>query len=106
RTPIVHKIIYLIFNEGYKSSWGKELVREELCEEALLMNKALLDSGIGNKETAALHALMLFNAARFKSRFGHSGELLDLEEQDRSLWDNDLILLACDFRKQAGGEII
>src|SRR4030095_6805717 len=40
RIPIVHKIIYLIFNEGYKSSWGKELVREALCEEALLMNKA------------------------------------------------------------------
>src|SRR6266496_528472 len=106
RVPIVHKIIYLIFNEGYKSSWGKELVREELCEEALLMNRALLNSNIGNKETAALHALMLFNAARFKSRFGASGELLDLEEQDRSLWNKDLILLGCDFLKQAGGEII
>jgi len=106
RVPIVHKIIYLVFNEGYKSSWGKELVREELCEEALLMNRALLNSNIGNKETAALHALMLFNAARFKSRFGASGELLDLEEQDRSLWNKDLILLGCDFLKQAGGEII
>jgi RNA polymerase sigma factor (sigma-70 family) len=105
RIPIVHKIIYLIFNEGYKSSWGKELVREELCEEALLMNKALLDRKFGNKETAALHALMLFNAARFKSRFDASGELLDLEEQDRSLWDKDLILLACDFLDQSRGDV-
>jgi len=106
RLPIVHKIIYLIFNEGYKSSWGKELVREELCEEALLMNKALLDSKFGDKETAALHALMLFNAARFKSRFDASGELLDLEEQDRSLWDKDLILLACDFLNQSRGSVV
>ena len=85
RLPIIHKIIYLIFNEGYKASWGKELLREELCEEALLLNKALIDNNLGNKETYALHALMLFNSARFQSRFGASGELIDLENQDRSL---------------------
>ena len=101
RIPVVHKIIYLIFNEGYKTSWGKELVREELCEEALLMNRALLHSRIGNKETSALYALMLFNAARFKARFGPAGELLDLEEQDRSLWDGDLIHLACHYLEQS-----
>lgn len=101
RLPIVHKIIYLIFNEGYKSSWGKEMIREELCEDALLMNKALLESGVGNGETAALHALMLFNAARFKARFGNEGELLDLEEQDRSLWNKDLILYATKFLAQS-----
>ena len=84
RIHIVHKILYLIFNEGYKSSWGKELIREELCEEALLMTRALLNSTVGNKETSALYALMLFNAARFKARFGTHGELLDLEEQDRT----------------------
>jgi RNA polymerase sigma-70 factor (ECF subfamily) len=93
RTSIVHKILYLVFNEGYKSSWGKELIREELCEDALIMTKILLESGFANKETDALFALMLFNAARLKSRFSASGELLDLEEQDRSLWDHDLILL-------------
>lgn len=106
RIPIVHKIIYLIFNEGYKSSWGKEIIREELCEDALLMNKALLESGVGNKETAALHAMMLFNAARFKARFGTNGELLDLEEQDRSLWNKEVILYASRFLSQSqGGEI-
>src|SRR3984957_5657428 len=57
RIHIVHKILYLIFNEGYKSSWGKELIREELCEEALLLSRALLNSKVGNKETAALYAL-------------------------------------------------
>jgi len=101
RIAVVHKIIYLIFNEGYKTSWGKELIREELCEEALLMNRALLNSKVANKETGALYALMLFNAARFKARFGPSGELLDLEEQDRSLWDNDLIRLARHYLAQS-----
>ena len=104
RIPIVHKILYLIFNEGYKSSWGKELIREELCEDALLIVKSLLESSIGNKDTGALYALMLFNAARFKSRFGPSGELLDLEEQDRNLWNKDLITLASRFLGQSTGE--
>ncbi|TDE17568.1 RNA polymerase sigma factor [Dyadobacter psychrotolerans] len=106
RIPIVHKIIYLIFNEGYKSSWGKEIIREELCEDALLMNKALLESGVGNRETAALHAMMLFSAARFKARFGAMGELLDLEEQDRSLWNKDLILYGSKFLSEAQGGVI
>lgn len=94
RIASVHKILYLIFNEGYKSSWGKELVREELCEEALIMTRALCKSAIGTQESKALYALMLFNAARLKARFGRDGELLDLEEQDRTLWDRDLIHLA------------
>jgi RNA polymerase sigma factor (sigma-70 family) len=94
RIHIVHKILYLIFNEGYKSSWGKVLIREELCEEGLLMTRALSKSAIGNKETSALYALMLFNASRFKARFGTNNELLDLEEQDRGLWNKELIQLA------------
>ncbi len=106
RIHIVHKILYLIFNEGYKSSWGKELIREELCEEALLMTRALLKSTIGNKETSALYALMLFNASRFKGRFGVHGELLDLEEQDRSLWNRELIQLAFFHFEQSRGEMI
>jgi len=99
RLQIVHKIIYLLFNEGYKSSWGKELVREELCGEALLMNKTLFDSKLATKETCALHALMLFNSARLKARFGPCGELVELEEQDRSLWSKELIALGCTYLK-------
>jgi RNA polymerase sigma factor (sigma-70 family) len=104
RLPIVHKIIYLTFNEGYKSSGGNEILREELCEEALLLNKELLDKNLGNKETKALHALMLFNSARLKSRFSESGELMDLENQDRSLWNRDLISLANHFLTESQGE--
>ncbi|MCW3118642.1 MAG: sigma-70 family polymerase sigma factor [Chitinophagaceae bacterium] len=107
RLSIVHKIIYLTFNEGYKSSsGGKEILREELCEEALLLNMALMDSHLGNKETEALQALMLFNAARLKSRFSASGELLDLEKQDRSLWNKELILLANDFLNRSQDDVI
>jgi RNA polymerase sigma factor (sigma-70 family) len=106
RLPVVHKIIYLIFNEGYKSSGGKEIIREELCEEALLLNNALMNAGLGNKETAALHALMLFNSARFRSRFTPEGNLVDLEGQDRSLWNRDLILLACDYLMRSRDDLI
>ena len=103
---IVHKILYLIFNEGYKSSWGKELIREELCEEALIMTRILTKSVVANKETFALYALMLFNASRFKARFGSEGELLDLEEQDRNLWNHDLIQFAFANLDLSEGDII
>ena len=106
RLHTVHKIIYLLFNEGYKSSWGKELIREELCGEALLMNKALIDSGITTSETFALHALMLFNAARLKARFDSSGQLLELEEQNRSLWNKDLVLLGCTFLDRSKSAVL
>jgi RNA polymerase sigma factor (sigma-70 family) len=104
RLSIVHKILYLIFNEGYKASWGKELIREELCEEALMMTHILIDSDLGDSETKALYALMLFNSARFKSRFDSSGQLLDLEKQNRSLWNTELILLAADYLQRSRGE--
>jgi RNA polymerase sigma factor (sigma-70 family) len=106
RLPTVHKVLYLLFNEGYKSSWGKQLLREDLCEEALTMTKILLDSPLGTKETAALFSLMLFNSARFKSRFSPEGELLDLEKQDRSLWEKDLIMLGCEYLKQSQADVI
>lgn len=104
RLPIVHKILYLLFNEGYKSSWGKQVIREDLCEEALTMTKILVDSPFGNSETAALFSLMLFNSARFKSRFNGEGNLLDLENQDRSLWEKDLIALGHEYLRRSQTE--
>ena len=106
RLPVVHKVLYLVFNEGYKSSWGKQLIREELCEDALMMTKILLESRFANKETCALYALMLFNAARLRSRFSASGALLDLEEQDRNLWNEDLILLGWKYLHESKGDVI
>ena len=106
RLATVHKIIYLMFNEGYKSSWGNELIREELCEEALLVNRSLLGCSLANKETAALHALMLFNSARFASRFDASGELVELENQDRNLWNKELITLGNHYLTESQSETL
>jgi RNA polymerase sigma-70 factor (ECF subfamily) len=94
RLPVIHKIIYLLFNEGYRAGSGKELIRQELCEESLIITKSLLDSHICNHDTCALYALLLFNAARLNARFTAIGELSDLKEQDRNLWNFDLIMLA------------
>lgn len=104
RVPVVHKVIYLVFNDGYKSSSGKEIIRKELCEEALMMNRALLATDVSTKETAALQALMLFNCARFDARFDSNGDLLELERQDRSLWNKGLIDLGHEFLKASHDE--
>ena len=106
RLPVVHKIIYLLFNEGYKASSGKEIIRQELCEESLIMVKSLLDNHICNSDTAALYALLLFNAARLSARITAAGELADLGEQDRSVWNNDLIALGSYYLNQSKCSVI
>ena len=94
RLSIVHKVIYLIFNEGYKQSGKKISQGKVMCEDALMLNKFLFDSPVCNSETKALQALMLFNIARFGARFDAQGNAVELEYQDRSLWDRSLIQLA------------
>ena len=94
RLSIVHKVIYLIFNEGYKQSGKKISQGKMMCEDALTLNKFLFDSPVCNSETKALQALMLFNIARFDARFDAQGNAVELEYQDRSLWDRSLIQLA------------
>jgi RNA polymerase sigma factor (sigma-70 family) len=101
RLHAVHKIIYLIFNEGYKASSGKEIIRQDLCEESLIMTKSLLDKHICTSDTAALYALLLFNAARIGARITPAGELSDLGEQDRALWNKDLIALGTYYLNQS-----
>jgi RNA polymerase sigma factor (sigma-70 family) len=91
---VVHKVIYLIFNEGYKQSGVKISQGKMMCEDALMLNKFLFDSPVCNSETKALQALMLFNFARFDARFDAQGNAVELEYQDRSLWDCSLIQLA------------
>jgi RNA polymerase sigma-70 factor (ECF subfamily) len=95
RLSVIHKVIYLIFNEGYRQSGGKPGRGKIMCEDALMLNKFLYDSPLCNPETKALQALMLFNIARFDARFDAQGNAVELEYQDRTLWDQSLIQLAC-----------
>jgi RNA polymerase sigma factor (sigma-70 family) len=88
---VLHSL-YLLFNEGYKASSGENLVREELCDEAIRLAESLAQHRAGNQpKTHALLALMLLNAARIPAREDDKGNLLRLEEQDRSLWDQAMI---------------
>ena len=92
RLEDVLKILYLIFNEGYYSESNDEIIREELCFEAMRLNEMLLKSDITNKpEARALLSLMCFQASRLKSRKGNHGELILYQNQDVLLWNQELI---------------
>src|SRR4051812_10054143 len=88
----VHAALYLLFNEGYKASAGERLLREELCQEAVRLMTLLVAHPAGQTSRShALLALMLLTAARFPSRTDDQGDLLRLDDQDRSKWDQALI---------------
>jgi RNA polymerase sigma-70 factor (ECF subfamily) len=86
RTRSVLAVLYLVFNEGY-SSTGGELVRGELCDEAIRLGKLLAILMPDEAEVFGLLALMLLQDSRRHARLGAHGELVLLEDQDRSLWD-------------------
>ncbi|HXA01786.1 MAG TPA: sigma-70 family RNA polymerase sigma factor [Cytophagaceae bacterium] len=85
--------IYLLFNEGYSASTGNDLIRYELCEEAIRLNEIMADneSVQSKSDVFALLSLMYLNAARFKSRLDGNGNIIQMSDQDRSLWDQILI---------------
>ncbi len=92
RQSTVLQVIYLLFNEGYKASEGQDLIRRDLCEEAVRLAYLLEEcSSHKTSEVYALQALMCLNIARMDCRVGTSGELLTLEYQDRSKYDQALI---------------
>jgi len=92
RLDSVLQSLYLLFNEGYKASSGENLVREEFCEEAIRLAELLVAHPAGNQpKTHALLALMLLNAARNPTRLDSEGNLLRLQDQDRTRWDRSMI---------------
>ena len=105
RLESVLQSLYLLFNEGYKASSGDKLVREELCNEAIRLTELLARHRAGNQpKTQALLALMLLNAARIPAREDDQGNLLRLEEQDRTRWDQTMIARGMSrLRESAGG---
>lgn len=92
RLDAVLQSLYLLFNEGYKASSGETLIREDLCHEAIRLTGLLAEHPAGNQpKTHALLALMLLNAARIPSRTDNAGNLLRLQDQDRSRWNHPLV---------------
>jgi RNA polymerase sigma factor (sigma-70 family) len=88
----VLQVLYLLFNEGYKASSGENLVREDLCAEAIRLATLLAGHPSADQPaTHALLALMLLNAARLPGRMDSLGNVLRLKEQDRSTWHKPMI---------------
>jgi RNA polymerase sigma factor (sigma-70 family) len=91
RLSAVLHVLYLIFNEGYSSSSGPELQRTDLSNEAIRLTREVHRLLPRDGEVTGLLALMLLTDARRAARTGSSGELIPLDEQDRTLWNQRLI---------------
>jgi RNA polymerase sigma-70 factor (ECF subfamily) len=100
RLDSVLRVIYLVFNEGYSASIGGELIREELTREAIRLGRLLVEL-LPEPEVMGLLALMLLHESRRPARTSASGELIVLDEQDRSLWDAGLISEGCTLIERA-----
>ncbi|MFJ2686339.1 RNA polymerase sigma factor [Pseudomonas sp. NPDC087342] len=94
RLDSVLRVIYLVFNEGYSASVGAELTREELTREAIRLGRLLVEL-LPEPEVMGLLALMLLHESRRPARTSDTGELILLDEQDRSLWDAGMIAEGC-----------
>jgi len=105
QVDILHKIIYLVFSEGSKTSGGRSILNLELCEDALSLGLSIANTPLLKRsETHALLALMLLNLSRFEARFDDNGEPVELEHQDRSKWNRDMINVAVHHITQAGDD--
>jgi RNA polymerase sigma-70 factor, ECF subfamily len=91
RVDAVLTVVYLVFNEGYAASTGAALIRRELCAEAIRLGRLLVELLPREAEVRALLALMRLTDARRAARVDSEGEMVLLEDQDRSLWDQEAI---------------
>lgn len=93
RLGSVLDVIYLMFNEGYAANDGQDLIRQDLCLEALRLGRLVAACPSSEPRVHALVALMALQAARFAARVDAAGDLVLLDNQDRSRWDQKLISL-------------
>jgi RNA polymerase sigma-70 factor, ECF subfamily len=91
RLGAVAAMIYLVFNEGYSASGGDAHLRVPLCEEAIRLARLLLTLFAAEPEIMGLMALLLLQHARARARLDADGAIILLDDQDRALWDRDLI---------------
>ena len=91
RLAAVAAMIYLVFNEGYSAGSGEAPARAPLCEEAIRLARLLLRLFASEPEIMGLTALLMLQHARASARFDAEGQIVLLEDQDRSLWNRDLI---------------
>ena len=91
RLDSVLEVIYFVFNEGYAAHQGQDLIRQDLCAEALRLGRLVASSSIAMPKAHALVALMALQAARLPARVDEAGDLVLLESQDRDRWDRELI---------------
>jgi RNA polymerase sigma-70 factor (ECF subfamily) len=91
RIDTVMAVIYLVFNEGYAASHGDELVRADLCAEAIRLGRIVCELITGNSEAQGLLALMLLQDSRRSTRVNSDGDIALLEEQDRTRWNRGQI---------------
>ncbi|HEY2572390.1 MAG TPA: DUF6596 domain-containing protein [Solirubrobacteraceae bacterium] len=101
RLRSVLHVLYLIFNEGYLTSGGPELARSELSGEAIRLTRSLRAALPEDPEVAGLLALMLLTEARRPARSDRHGAMIALEEQDRTLWSDELIAEGTELVAQA-----
>jgi RNA polymerase sigma-70 factor (ECF subfamily) len=106
RLDSVLETIYLVFNEGYAAHAGEDLIRQDLCQEALRLGALVASSSIATPHAHALVALMAFQAARIPARTDASGDIVVMEGQDWSKWDKRLTAagLRAFERSMEGGE--
>ncbi len=101
RLAAVMLVVYLVFNEGYNAASGDVLVRRELCTEAIRLGRLICELLPSETEARGLLALMLLQDSRRDARTGTNGEIVLLEEQDRSLWNQEQIREALTLAESA-----